>query len=220
MKQKTLIDKIVASYNRAKTASGFVRSIKRMGFKHLGGGATREAFGNDKIVIKIGKEFSNDKEFSVHNKLKKHPIWKYATVPIYKFCTNYKIVVDYKTPIIKALACRFESILISAQAKTVPIKNKDSFTHPKQRGSPTGFVVQNKKYHKQAIILNDVFNDCHDENIKEFGKSLVMVDLNSECDGIICPCNNSAKKYEKCINFKAHKKLWEKQRKAIARLKW
>jgi hypothetical protein len=62
---------------------GFSDALKDMGFKCIGSGATREAFSNGSLVVKMGNLRANTNEWNAFQKYNNHPIFSQLIIPMY-----------------------------------------------------------------------------------------------------------------------------------------
>lgn len=172
------------------------RTLRKYGFKKIGEGATRIAFGNGKIVVKYGDAEENDTEMVVWNRVKKHKIWKWAVVPLFKHVR---------------IAKNGFSFVIGPQAnKLKRINSNQAFPREGCR------IVGPKRLQMQWDALDTQFDDCHDENIGLFGDAVCLFDLNFAYGTLRM---TPAKEWAEQVNMTTHKKKYRRMvKKAIMSL--
>lgn len=193
MKTKTLINKII-ELKKTNSYTNLINKLIKMGFIYAGGGVTRECYKNDKIVVKIQYgSHDNKKEFKTYNRFQNHKILKYFVVPMYGVYSN-----------------RGYSILIAAKAKKLRIKDNDKISPVTPRKA--GFKILNSNFHEIAVLLNNCFTDLHGDNIMKFGKSIVLIDLDSESFySVASKFRKYEKKFKSLVDIELQGKEWMKQ---------
>ena len=166
------------------------RTLKRYGFKQIGEGANRTVYGNGKVVIKYGDSGENTTEMLVWNSVKKHKIWKWAIVPLFKH------VEDDNNPF---------SFIVGAQATMLKrINTNQAFPHEGCR------ILGPKRLQMQWEALDTQFDDCHDENIGLFGNAVCLFDLNF-AEGTLR--QTPAKEWAEQVKMNTHKKKYKQMTK-------
>lgn len=145
----------------------FVSFLKDNGFECLGSGASRRAYGNGTIVVKLGRKSENLCEIRNIKKLRTDPVLKYAVLPVLAHVTHRHEGVRL-------------SALITMQAKPLESTGRNGAYFPGITGDGEDRPrrMKEKKYHKQWQAMQALFSDCHYKNVAQFGDAVVMIDVN------------------------------------------
>lgn len=187
---RKLIDKLNNS-DQMDFYPAAARLLNAYGFRKLGEGATRSAYGNGKVVIKVGHYDDNLDDYRSWKRIDSHKVWKWAAVPMIEHIGKKD---DY---------CSF---LIAAQAK--PFKTLNSNMAFPNDGCR---ILGKKEYQRQWEAIDKQWDDAHDDNIGLFGNAVCLFDFNFAINGF---SNRLAKEWIKWVDMNSHQKKYKAELKA------
>jgi len=173
MKHAALINKIKDLYEthasklniNERLPDAFCDDLKLWGFKSLGSGASRSAYGNGKLVVKIGNIGSNANEWFAFNKYNNHPIFSQLIIPMYSAYGHLKS--DTLLFCEQAEKCAFhynDECILEPVDEIISLKQKQVYD----------------KQISQFRMLERLFYDNHLGNARVYNGNLVCIDLNCE----------------------------------------